>query len=105
MKILEERKEAEGTVTLLEEERRPILDEEPNMTANETLSIEEEHQSIAVATIPSLEQSSNASLPLLSHASQPEDAARQRNKELADVCNFNLCLAQWYVSHVARGKL
>jgi hypothetical protein len=104
MKILEERKEAEGTVTLLEEER-PILEEEPNMTANETLSIEEEHPSIPVDTIPSLEQSSHASLRLLNHALQPEGAARQRNKELSDVCNFNLYLAQWYVSHVARGKL
>jgi hypothetical protein len=34
-----------------------------------------------------------------------EGAARTMNKELADVCNFNLYLAQWYVSHVARGKI
>ncbi len=37
------------------------------------------------------------------HEPLHEGTARTRNKELADVCQFNLYLAQWYVSHVARG--
>jgi hypothetical protein len=39
------------------------------------------------------------------HDPLPEGTARTRNKELAEVCKFNLHLAQWYASHVARGKL